>query len=588
MHFPMYTVPLHAVLQMVEVEPHEELKAKGLVIEFDKNLGNAAFVSHQWLGRDNPDPQFEQFRVLQQALRHVMHNLDLVPLDAYTETIVPQAKPLHTSVLRAKLLWIWYDYFSCPQLEAALSQGKHSCSLLRAIDSIPAYVAECSFFFALCPIIESQDGSKLRTASSWSQRGWCRLERVCRELCQDSSWIMVKGPTQMELIVSSPAISGGAIGEGEFTVQDDRQKLAPVLVGALTQKLLSLLRCQDVVGYRIFLNQQKSYLRGLEVQELCELVPGLENSDYHCSVTTFFHQNGFAHVRETDRGGWSPLHYAALRGDPALLRGLLGLRANPNRTTRKDQPLLGAPACTSPLAISLFHRHLEASKVLIEARAALANGFVSTPLVAAAVANNLEGIRLLCDAGCPLQHRNLVGHTAFEQACCYNKLEALEELLAQAARAGQTLNAAAATRGLQLAMADRGGSVALVQRLVELRADVNDQSFGWWKDSVILGIFGTVKTLQYRLGRVTALSTLAYHGPGATPLILAMLTCQYEGAAALVASGARLDLRNARGMGAADFASRDLPDFLREAFDGMRGGCERVAAAAFGETFVAV
>ncbi|CAE7930402.1 unnamed protein product, partial [Symbiodinium necroappetens] len=192
MHFPMYTVPLHAVLQMVEVEPHEELKAKGLVIEFDKNLGNAAFVSHQWLGRDNPDPQFEQFRVLQQALRHVMHNLDLVPLDAYTETIVPQAKPLHTSVLRAKLLWIWYDYFSCPQLEAALSQGKHSCSLLRAIDSIPAYVAECSFFFALCPIIETQDGSKLRTASSWSQRGWCRLERVCRELCQDSSWIMVK------------------------------------------------------------------------------------------------------------------------------------------------------------------------------------------------------------------------------------------------------------------------------------------------------------------------------------------------------------------------------------------------------------
>ena len=52
MRFPMYTVPLHAVLQMVEIEPHEELKAKGLVIEFDKNLGNAAFVSHQWLGRD--------------------------------------------------------------------------------------------------------------------------------------------------------------------------------------------------------------------------------------------------------------------------------------------------------------------------------------------------------------------------------------------------------------------------------------------------------------------------------------------------------------------------------------------------------
>ena len=43
---------------------------------------------------------------------------------------------------------------------------------------------------------------------------------------------------------------------GEFTVQDDRQKLAPILAGALKQKLLSLLRCQDVVGYRVLLNQQ--------------------------------------------------------------------------------------------------------------------------------------------------------------------------------------------------------------------------------------------------------------------------------------------------------------------------------------------
>ena len=189
-------------------------------------------------------------------------------------------------------------------------------------------------------------------------------------------------------------------------------------------------------------------------------------------------RNGFTNVRETDGGGWCPLHYAAMGGDPEVLRGLLELQANPNRTTRKDQPLLGAPAYTSPLAISLFHRHVEASKVLIKARAALTDGFISTPLVAAAAANNPEGVRLLCDAGCPLQHRNLVGHTAFEQACCYSKLEAVEELLAQAARAGQTLDATAATRGLQLAMADRGGSVALVQRLVELRADVNDQSFG--------------------------------------------------------------------------------------------------------------
>ena len=40
MRFPMYTVPLQDLLQMESLEPHETLKAKGILIEFDSRKGN--------------------------------------------------------------------------------------------------------------------------------------------------------------------------------------------------------------------------------------------------------------------------------------------------------------------------------------------------------------------------------------------------------------------------------------------------------------------------------------------------------------------------------------------------------------------
>ena len=43
-------------------------------------------------------------------------------------------------------------------------------------------------------------------------------------------------------------------------------------------------------------------------------------------------------------------------------------------------------------------------------------------------------------------------------------------------------------------------------------------------------------------------------GTGQTPLMAAIMSGQYEGAAALIAAGARLDLRDSRNWTAADFA----------------------------------
>ena len=201
--WPMYTVALDVLLQMTKLEVHEELKAKGVLEVFEQSKGNAAFVSHQWVGLDHPDPEFEQMQVLQAALRHAILKLNNIPLDVITEIVLPAAKDLPTSKLLSRPLFIWYDYFSCPQLDEPEWARGGVKNIARAIESIPAYVTKCAFFLVLCPVVESRSLSKILTPSTWAERGWCRLERACCELGRSQSWIMVKGPSNLELLRGS-------------------------------------------------------------------------------------------------------------------------------------------------------------------------------------------------------------------------------------------------------------------------------------------------------------------------------------------------------------------------------------------------
>ena len=141
-----------------------------------------------------------------------------------------------------------------------------------------------------------------------------------------------------------------------------------------------------------------------------------------------------------------------------------------------------------------------------------------------------RGIRILCAAGCKLQKRNILGQTAFEIAAALGKDMALEELAKQAGPDNRH-----ASNALYFASACCGGSAQLVQRLVQLRADVNahmGSAKPLWR------ILFTVKSVQHRIGKRTQVSRWAYHQARQTPLMAAVMSAQYEGAAALVAAGA--------------------------------------------------
>ena len=565
------------------------MQVRGDLVIFDIDKGNALFVSHQWVAEQHPDPEFRQMSILQNVLRHLMTSLGSVPLDHITETLVPRAKPLPMHVFQSSTLFIWYDYFSCPQLQmndVRTMDDSDGTQQDRCISSIPAYVEMSRFFLALCPVIDSPTEDKVFSARTWSCRGWCRMERAVRELSVHDTWILVQSSASIELVGTALSFPTDSVGEGQFTVAADRDKLAPIVQSLLRRKLWLCLQKRELPAYRRLLNLQTVHLRGLAAEPIQDLMPGfLPESAVNgnsAAAEFFLHQNMLTTVSGADNAGWRPLHYAALSGSVDVVEGLLRLRANPNQRTSRDVPQLGLPLWMSPLDLAVFYKNNEAAQLLLAARAHMEGG-VGPALHWACNANNAVGARLLCCAGSSPLARNLLGPNALDCAGAFGSMAALEEMLQHVHPTSLD-----ASRAL-LACSDggRGASAEMVQRLIDLRADVNFQR-NPRRDWTPLGrMLFSAQALKHRFGTKTLGSTRAYHASGSTPLMWALVSAQYEGAAALLAAGARLDICNCRGWRAEDFVKGlSLPSFLQQGLAGDPSECRRVACLALSDADV--
>ena len=386
------------------------------------------------------------------------------------------------------------------------------------------------------------------------------------------------------MVGTAVSFVSGSVGEGEFTVEEDRQKLAPVMKSVVDKKLLLALEAGDLPAYRRHLSLQTVHLRGLEIEPALSFLPSDEaNQKSGDSVTMFLHQYRLTKVKGKDAAGFCPLHYAAMSGNSQVVGGLLARRADPNRRTTKSEPKLGFPLWMSALDLAIFYKHNDAARLLIAARARLEGG-INTSMHLAAISNNAEGLCLLRAAGGNPWTRNLFGQLAFQVAALYGSMAAMEELLVQAQYGPQQFGVA-----LHGAMANCGGSAELVELLISLRADVDFQ-FDCRRDLTRIGrLFGVAETLKHRVGRRSALSLLAYHNHGQTPLMAAMQGAQYEAAAALIAAGARLDIRNSQNWTAEDFCrGQEIPAFLQKGLEGDPEECRRVASLALPDGYLEV
>ncbi|CAE7892687.1 Invs, partial [Symbiodinium sp. KB8] len=97
-----------------------------------------------------------------------------------------------------------------------------------------------------------------------------------------------------------------------------------------------------------------------------------------------------------------------------------------------------------------------------------ADGYGATALHWAAVADNAEGIQILCDAGLGCHVPNMLGYSPFAMACAGGGVEAIQELIAYASREELA-------EGLHAALLHGGASAKLVSLLVAAGVDVNHQ-----------------------------------------------------------------------------------------------------------------
>eukprot|EP00490_Sorites_sp_Unknown_P008815 CAMPEP_0114691096 /NCGR_PEP_ID=MMETSP0191-20121206/66433_1 /TAXON_ID=126664 /ORGANISM="Sorites sp." /LENGTH=452 /DNA_ID=CAMNT_0001981831 /DNA_START=373 /DNA_END=1731 /DNA_ORIENTATION=+ len=419
---------------------------------------------------------------------------------------------------------------------------------------------------ALCPVLPSTDGSKVLSDYTWGNRGWCRIEQVVRELTVEGrgAWIVVKSAMHQELKLSP--LTNSSPGEGHFTVESDRGRVAGLLQRFLEKKLLACLKIGDIPHYRLLLNKQKAFLRNLPADAIEDLVPGFEpESQGSLALSYFLHQNGFRTPLEYDSAGWSPLCYACVKGDAVVIKSLLEQQADPNTKTKKARGEVNIDKHSPVLSICARFKNHEAMNLLIQAKASVNSQAVHSPLGVACLANDAEGIQLLCEAKADPYAQNPFGDHSLNMAAAAGSLDAINTLL----KAFPNLDVSGA---LHCAVMLQGGSSAVVMRLVEAMADVDAP---YTHSSTVVAMVHRAKGLQYRYGRRTMMRRMAYHSRGATPLMLAIICGNYEAAARLLFEGASPHKQNAKGVSPAALAEElgGMPDYLLAALGGQIQEC---------------
>ena len=71
--------------------------------------------------------------------------------------------------------------------ELSADNAGQASDLMKAVNSIPAYVEKCSHFFTICPAVTHRDmPNAMCDFGSWLGRGWCRVEMFALLLARHS------------------------------------------------------------------------------------------------------------------------------------------------------------------------------------------------------------------------------------------------------------------------------------------------------------------------------------------------------------------------------------------------------------------
>ena len=148
---------------------------------------------------------------------------------------------------------------------------------------------------------------------------------------------------------------------------------------------------------------------------------------YFVVMEIFMNYKHLIDIDSTNIRGNTPLFYAILRNDLAMVKLLLDNGAN------KDGPYYSNEA---PLHTASKQGNLEIVRELINRKSDVnkLDDNHDTPLHIASKRGNLEIVKLLIDNEADLNVKNLIGGTPFQDACYFGRLEVVKMLVQYGAR----------------------------------------------------------------------------------------------------------------------------------------------------------
>ena len=144
-------------------------------------------MSHQWTSFQQPDASGDQLRAFQRLVVRMLTGEigDTAPTftdAAYLGANAGIKAKEWQAMLASGEVYIWLDYGSVPQLAAGGATGSSAdhrntqdasgADLMKAVNSIPAYVERCSHFFVLCPPVPLSQAGDLLSQQWTCQRAW--------------------------------------------------------------------------------------------------------------------------------------------------------------------------------------------------------------------------------------------------------------------------------------------------------------------------------------------------------------------------------------------------------------------------------
>ena len=210
--FPFVAMPFREMEGMGRLKPHEDARDHGHLVFIDtiERLHHFAahsiivFVSHQWLGFTAPDPDCVHYPVIIEAVRTLCAQEGCDPGEVY----------------------VWCDYFSIPQANRRTQKA--------AIDSIPQYASNATFFLACAPDTYHVDLRQPVNGATYLRRGWCRLE--CWAYLSTnglSKMFLYHEDGRLECVMGKRHWYESALDvfHADFTVDSDKHLLVDVVLG---------------------------------------------------------------------------------------------------------------------------------------------------------------------------------------------------------------------------------------------------------------------------------------------------------------------------------------------------------------------